>query len=71
MSKPNSYTPITKEQIDQLAAEMDTARGELNRMGGELRTVSADLLAVSNQLDDMIIKYMKLTDSYKKQGSSK
>lgn len=71
MSEKKAYLPITKEQIDQLAAEMETARNELNQMAGDLRTVSDDVLELSNKLDMLVNKFMKLSTLYKTQNRTK
>ncbi|MEK5586663.1 aspartyl-phosphate phosphatase Spo0E family protein [Paenibacillus sp. FSL P2-0536] len=71
MSEKKAYLPIRKERIDQLVAEMEMARNELNQMAGDLRTLSDDVLELSNKLDVLVNKFMKLSTLYKAQNRTK
>ena len=58
---------ITKEDIDQIAVDMEKARAELNRMGGSFTTVNHIILQLSEKLDKLIVKHTKVNQRYKKQ----
>ncbi|MGG3471429.1 aspartyl-phosphate phosphatase Spo0E family protein [Neobacillus pocheonensis] len=64
---------ITKEDVDRLAAEIEKDREELNRIGescreiqNDLDGISAEVLALSQKLDEKIVKYTKLDKALKK-----
>lgn len=55
-----SEQKITQADLDQLSVEMEATREELNRLGQSLTTVTQDCLALSQKLDTLVVRYMKV-----------
>ncbi|WP_054029130.1 Spo0E family sporulation regulatory protein-aspartic acid phosphatase [Bacillus sp. FJAT-28004] len=61
---------ITREHLDQLAAEIEADRQELNRFSSNYRSVNEDLLRLSEKLDNLIARHARLTMTFKKNKPS-